>query len=628
VSERSSTSDSASALAATSPTPRRRGDALLSATYRFFRCEDVDALAVAILDTLDSVFGATKAAIVLVGADGALRLETTRGYSDADLERSSAAVRDVSPFVLLVGTDEEVWSDDDRDEALQQQLAAYASVASFSLPIGTEAGVVGNVTAMFETDRAFDAGDRAAARQLASQVGLALEVLDTRARLRDEAQQAERERRQAAVLLRVAHELAAATDPTQIPPILAVAIREASQAAFAAVGRMLPAGKGFEFIAGSGLTPAQEALFLKGPATPESYPLAAEILAGKPVSGSTLSSPSGMAEVGMGSFSAAPIVIDGNVWGLVGLGANDEPALATGWWADLATGFASIAATALARSEAVAALARQRDLLASAVAERTLHLTTAVEELQRASEAKTAFLANVSHELRTPLTAILGFVEILATGLDGPLNQAQLEDVATVQASSRHLLTLIDDLIDVASIEGGRLQLSLGPVAIGELVRENVETMRPLAGEKGISLEVESVQPDLLATADRLRLREIVLNLLSNPLKFTPSQGRVRVSALAEPATGLRPAMIRIDVRDSGIGVSEADRDRIFEKFAQTAGPKYVGTGLGLSISRELARLHGGDLIVESTLGIGSTFSVHVPVALPDAAAAHIGSLS
>jgi signal transduction histidine kinase len=195
------------------------------------------------------------------------------------------------------------------------------------------------------------------------------------------------------------------------------------------------------------------------------------------------------------------------------------------------------------------------------------------------------------------------------------LNQAQADDVATIQTSSRHLLTLIDDLIDVATIEAGQVNLSLGVVAIDELVRESVETMRPLAGEKGISLEVETIEADLRVTADRARLREIVLNLLSNALKFTPSKGRVRVSALTEAATDGRPATIRIDVRDSGIGVSDADRDKIFEKFAQTAGPNYPGTGLGLAISRQLARLHGGDLVVESTVGIGSTFSVHVPLA-------------
>jgi signal transduction histidine kinase len=268
-------------------------------------------------------------------------------------------------------------------------------------------------------------------------------------------------------------------------------------------------------------------------------------------------------------------------------------------------------------TEELAELGRQRDLFASEVAERTFHLRAAIEELQLASDAKTAFLANVSHELRTPLTAILGFIEILGSGMDGPLNQAQAEDVKTIQTSSRHLLALIDDLIDVASIEAGQMQLDIGQVAVDDLIRDATETMRPVAGEKGISLELEPVDRDFALAADGGRLREIVLNLFSNALKFTPSGGRVRVSARAEPGRAGREAMIRIDVRDSGIGVSEADRERIFETFVRTAGSSYPGTGLGLAISRELARLHGGDLTVESTVGVGSTFSLHVPVAPP-----------
>jgi signal transduction histidine kinase len=592
-------------LTAVPLTASGRAEAILTATNRFLRTDDVDSLAEAVLDALESIFGSTKAAVVLAEPDGSLRLAATRGYSSADLVLSEAAVRDVSPFFLRVGAADEVWSDDQRNEALLEQLASFGSVASFSLPIATATGAAGNITAMFDAQPEFDDGTRSAARHLASQVGLALDVIQTRDALRLETESARRERRQAAVLLRVAHELATVMDPDLIPPVLAAAISEASRASFVAIARVLPDGTSLDFIAGDTLTPTQEALFRQLPIAPTPYPLPTELPAGE------------VLEADSKGLAAAPIVIDGQVWGIVGLGPGEEPALDIGWWAELSRGFASIAATALARGEAVAALARQRDLLASDVQERTLHLTAAVEELQRASDAKTAFLGNVSHELRTPLTAILGFVEILASGMDGPLNQAQAEDVGTVQASSRHLLELIDDLIDVASIESGQIQLAIGAVDIEDLVRESVETMRPQAGEKGISLEADVMEPDLQAAADRGRLREIILNLLSNALKFTPSRGRIRVSAMTEAATDGRPVMARIDVRDSGIGVPEADRERIFETFVRTAGPSYPGTGLGLAISRELARLHGGDLTVESTVGVGSTFSVRLPVAPP-----------
>jgi signal transduction histidine kinase len=262
----------------------------------------------------------------------------------------------------------------------------------------------------------------------------------------------------------------------------------------------------------------------------------------------------------------------------------------------------------------VAELASQRDLLASEVEQRTRSLRSALDELRRASDAKTEFLANVSHELRTPLTAILGFSEILTSGLDGGLTPEGARDVETIHVSSRHLLELIDDLIDIASIESGRMQLAIGPVVAEDAIREAAATIRPLAGEKGIALEVAAppTRPDgrpIRLAADRGRLREILLNVLSNAVKFTPSGGAVEVRL------SLDAGHARIAIRDSGRGIAVEDHERIFEKFERIAGPATPGTGLGLSISRELAHHHGGDLTVESTLGLGSTFTVTIPLA-------------
>lgn len=274
-------------------------------------------------------------------------------------------------------------------------------------------------------------------------------------------------------------------------------------------------------------------------------------------------------------------------------------------------------------SETEAELGRERDLLASQVAERTRSLQAAMDELRLASDAKTEFLANISHELRTPLTAIIGFVEILQTGMDGPLTPAQAADLGTVQESSRHLLELIDDLIDVASIESGRMKLVLGQVAVRELVRDAVESIRPLACERGVELELVGASSEVTIAADEPRLREIALNLLSNAVKFTPSRGRVRVSVEVEPGGGAgsdsdAAHRVVIRVRDSGVGVAAEDQERIFEKFVRIADPSIPGTGLGLAISRELARLHGGDLTLESTVGHGSTFTVRLPVGQDD----------
>lgn len=248
--------------------------------------------------------------------------------------------------------------------------------------------------------------------------------------------------------------------------------------------------------------------------------------------------------------------------------------------------------------------------------ERTQQLADAIEELRSANQAKSAFLANVSHELRTPLTAILGFSEILASGSDGPLNPRQHEDAATILENSRRLLELIDDLIDISQIEADQLRLALEPVEVGGILDRVVEDLRSLAGAKGIGLRLRLDEPGVVVEADPGRLEEVVRNLISNAIKFTRPGGTVDVAlALDVGAPAGRPAAARIDVVDSGIGIAADEQERIFEKFHRIGGPEQPGTGLGLAIARELARSHGGELTVESTLGLGSRFTVRLPLA-------------
>lgn len=265
---------------------------------------------------------------------------------------------------------------------------------------------------------------------------------------------------------------------------------------------------------------------------------------------------------------------------------------------------------------AFAELQAERVSLALAVAERTDQLREANEELRTASQAKTEFLANVSHELRTPLTAILGFSEVLVTGLDGPLNPRQHEDASTILSSSRRLVELIDDLIDISRIEANRIELRTQPVDVGAVLSTVVEEVRSLAGQKGIGLTLEDGPPGLEIEADSARMHSIVLHIVSNAVKFTPTGGTVRICAATEPAIAAdaRP-MVRIDVCDTGIGIAAEDQERIFEKFQRLGGAEHQGTGLGLAIARELAKLHGGSLTVQSTLGLGSTFSLRIPLA-------------
>ena len=315
--------------------------------------------------------------------------------------------------------------------------------------------------------------------------------------------------------------------------------------------------------------------------------------------------------MGIAEAMGAPIVADGQTIGFIAIGAPADTSVRREEWHDLLVAFAAVTATALARSEAVRELGRQRDILASEVEERTRSLRTALDELRLASDAKSDFLANVSHELRTPLTSILGFAEILAGGLDGALTAEQARDVGTIQASSRHLLELIDDLIDIASIESGRIQLAIGPVNVADVVRNAAESIRPLAAEQGIALDVADIRGDAVVAADAGRVREIVLNLLSNAVKFTPSGGSVGVSV------GIEGGLVEIAVVDTGVGIDPADHERIFEKFVRIGGPEIPGTGLGLPISRELARLHGGSLTLESAPGRGSTFTVRIPLSGP-----------
>jgi signal transduction histidine kinase len=427
----------------------------------------------------------------------------------------------------------------------------------------------------------------------------------------------ERQRHRSSTLLELSSTLAEVQDASDIAFLTCDFVRRASDAPFAMLGRRSGDDDQFAIAATSGLSERQVELIGAALRRTDRPSLRALLLGGLAVREGEGAVGAGM---GIGAAMGAPIVVDGRTIGFLAIGAPTGEAVRLEDWHELLTAFAAVTATALARAEAVAQLAAQRDRLASEVELRTRDLQTALDELRVASDAKTDFLANVSHELRTPLTAILGFAEILASGLDGRLSADQARDVGTIQASSRHLLELIDDLIDIASIESGRIQLTIRPVVAEDVIRDAAATIRPLAGEKGIALGVEAGPRDaaggpIRVAADRGRLRGILLNLLSNAVKFTPSGGAVDVRLGVEP--GLAPGVgenALISIRDSGQGIAVADQERIFEKFVRIAGPETPGTGLGLPISRELARLHGGDVTVDSTPGFGSTFTVRIPL--------------
>jgi signal transduction histidine kinase len=247
--------------------------------------------------------------------------------------------------------------------------------------------------------------------------------------------------------------------------------------------------------------------------------------------------------------------------------------------------------------------------LAARVNRMSDELQRVYRELEMASHHKSDFVATMSHELRTPLNAIIGFSQVLHEQMFGELNERQLAYVEDVLEAGRHLLSLINDVLDLAKIEAGHMELELSEVAIPELLRGAVSMHAERASRGGIALELTTEPEQIAIAADERRVRQIVLNLLSNAVKFTPPQGRVDVSARLEEG------QVEVAVADTGPGIPAEDLETIFEEFEQTTdGKRAEGTGLGLPLSRKLVELHGGRLWVESQVGSGSTFRFTLPV--------------
>ncbi|MCU0580416.1 MAG: HAMP domain-containing histidine kinase [Desulfobacterota bacterium] len=234
------------------------------------------------------------------------------------------------------------------------------------------------------------------------------------------------------------------------------------------------------------------------------------------------------------------------------------------------------------------------------------------EEAERANRAKSEFLANMSHELRTPLNHIIGFTELVVDGNFGELNAEQQEYLHDVLHSSRHLLSLINDVLDLAKVEAGKMELDCSEVPLEQLLKNSLAMVKEKALKQRLRLDTwfENI-PEAL-WADERKLKQILYNLLSNAVKFTGEGGLVSLEA-----RGLNGQGIEIAVRDSGIGLSQLERERIFLPFEQgdnSPGRKIQGTGLGLSLTKKLVEMHGGHIGVESGgRGQGAVFSVFIP---------------
>jgi signal transduction histidine kinase len=233
-------------------------------------------------------------------------------------------------------------------------------------------------------------------------------------------------------------------------------------------------------------------------------------------------------------------------------------------------------------------------------------------ELEQASELKSQFLANMSHEFRTPLNAMLGYTSMLLQGVAGTIEQPVRRQLGRIESNGRHLLTIINEILDISRIEAGRMPLQVSRFAVPELISEVKAELEPIIMRSKLTVTLDIPKDLKPVVTDRQKVKQIVLNLLSNALKFT-HQGGVTISARRN---GRDRALI-LSVADSGIGIAPADQERIFEDFRQLDNSPtraYGGTGLGLSICRRLAQMLGGGLAVDSQLGKGSTFTVTLPI--------------
>jgi len=274
------------------------------------------------------------------------------------------------------------------------------------------------------------------------------------------------------------------------------------------------------------------------------------------------------------------------------------------------TGYDGLISDITERKKAEEELRRYRDHLEVLVKERTAELEAEKERAESADRLKSAFLATMSHELRTPLNSIIGFTGILLQEKPGPLNTEQKKQLGMAQNSARHLLSLINDVLDISKIEAGQLKVHIEEFSLTEVIEKVAELTAPIALKKNLGLTTQTDAGVGLIRSDRLRVQQILINIVNNALKFTES-GSVRIHAENDGN------MIKISVSDTGIGIEPEKIEMLFKPFMQIdtgLTRKHEGTGLGLSICKKLLVLLDGSITVQSEFGKGSTFTIHLPV--------------
>ena len=303
----------------------------------------------------------------------------------------------------------------------------------------------------------------------------------------------------------------------------------------------------------------------------------------------------GLLEVSSDCFIAVPLVASGTVTGLLAVALRQSSTEADEW-----------VLSALADQ---AAVALEHARLGTEV-------LTEMEDRLRVSEgatsAKDRALSTLAHDIRTPLGAIEGYCGILEDGLYGPVNDRQREALGRVRMSGRHLLSLLDNVMDMARVQAGGIQLSAAPVCLSDVAREAVDMVHPTADAKRQNLDNSALHP-VVVSADHARLRQVLINLLANAVKFTPEKGSITVGSSKRTIDGIEQGEIR--VTDNGPGIAEAEHDAIFEPYYRSEGTSdSPGVGLGLAISQALIKQMGGEFLLESEVGVGSSFIIRFPL--------------
>jgi signal transduction histidine kinase len=311
------------------------------------------------------------------------------------------------------------------------------------------------------------------------------------------------------------------------------------------------------------------------------------------------------------SYVATPLMAQGELLGFLSLCA-DNPSAFTPEHADIAQEVANQIAMALRQARLREQVQRHVVELEHRVAERTADLSAANAELARAVRAKDEFLAVMSHELRTPLNAILGMSEGLQDEVYGPLNERQLKSLSTIAGSGHHLLSLINDILDVSKIEAGKLELAISAVSVDPVCRASLGLIAQAAQRKQLEVSYTFDVAVTTVQADGRRLKQILVNLLSNAVKFTPEGGAIGLEVVGDAER----EMVHFTVWDTGIGIPAEQMDRLFKPFVQldsSLSREHDGTGLGLALVRRLSDMHGGSVAVESKVDQGSRFTVSLP---------------